>query len=86
MTYEQVQGLKLEVFRRLCGICLETFAEMVAVLEATAQKSASRKTLNVKHPESTADDVAERARILHVFLYCSIVGRGRIDSTSNHSD
>lgn len=38
MTYEQVQYLKPEAFKRLCGIRPETFAEMVAILEATAQQ------------------------------------------------
>ena len=38
MTYEQVQHLKPEAFKRLCGVRPETFAEMVNVLEAKARK------------------------------------------------
>lgn len=38
MTYEQVQHLKPEAFKRLCGVRRETFTEMVNVLEAKAQK------------------------------------------------
>ena len=38
MTYEQVQDLKPEAFKRLCGVRPETFAEMVAGLEATARQ------------------------------------------------
>lgn len=38
MTYEQVQDLKPEAFKRLCGIRPETFAEMVKVLEAKARQ------------------------------------------------
>lgn len=33
MIYEQVQHLKPEAFKRLCGVRPETFAEMVVVLE-----------------------------------------------------
>jgi len=38
MTYEQVQDLQPEAFKRLCGIRPETFAEMVTVLEAKARQ------------------------------------------------
>lgn len=38
MTYEQVQHLKPEAFKRLCGVRPETFAEMVSVLEAKARR------------------------------------------------
>lgn len=38
MTYEQVQDLKPEAFKRLCGVRPETFAEMVTVLEAKARQ------------------------------------------------
>lgn len=38
MTYEQVQHLKPEAFKRLCGVRPETFAEMVKVLEEKAQQ------------------------------------------------
>jgi hypothetical protein len=38
MAYKQVQHLKPEVFRRLCGARPETFAEMVAVLEEKARR------------------------------------------------
>jgi hypothetical protein len=38
MTYEQVQDLRPEAFKRLCGVRPETFAEMVAVLEAKARQ------------------------------------------------
>lgn len=34
MTYEQVQHLKPEAFKRLSGVRRETFAEMITVLEA----------------------------------------------------
>lgn len=37
MTYEQVQYLKPEAFKRLCGVRPETFAEMVTVLEEKAR-------------------------------------------------
>lgn len=37
MTYEQVQHLKPEAFKRLCGVRAETFSEMIAVLEEKAQ-------------------------------------------------
>jgi hypothetical protein len=33
MTYEQVQSLKPEAFKRFCGVGSTTFAEMVSVLE-----------------------------------------------------
>jgi len=33
MTYEQVQSLKPEAFKRLCGVGSTTFAEMVSVLK-----------------------------------------------------
>jgi hypothetical protein len=38
MTSEQVQDLKPEAFKRLCGVRPETFAEMVGVLEAKARQ------------------------------------------------
>ncbi|WP_445241942.1 hypothetical protein [Microcoleus vaginatus] len=36
MTYEQVQSLKPEAFKRLCGVGYTTFAEMVSVSQTTA--------------------------------------------------
>lgn len=38
MTYKQVQHLKPEAFRRLCGVRPKTFAEMVEVLEEKARR------------------------------------------------
>lgn len=38
MTYEQVQHLKPEAFKRLCGVRPATFREMVKVLEEKAQQ------------------------------------------------
>jgi hypothetical protein len=38
MTYEQIQDLRPETFKRLCGVHPETFAEMVTVLEAKARQ------------------------------------------------
>jgi hypothetical protein len=38
MTYEQVQHLKPDTFKRLCGVRPETFAEMVTVLEEKARQ------------------------------------------------
>ena len=38
MTYEQVQSLKPEAFKRLCGVGSTTFAEMVSVLEKQKRK------------------------------------------------
>ena len=38
MTYEQVQSLKPEAFKRLCGVGSTTFAEMVSVLEQQKRK------------------------------------------------
>lgn len=37
MTYEQVQHLKPEAFKRLCGVGPGTFSELVAVLEEKAR-------------------------------------------------
>ena len=42
MTYEQVKNLKPEDFKRLCGVRLETFAQMVEVVQAHSQ--AKQKT------------------------------------------
>ena len=38
MTYEQVQSLKPEAFKRLCGVGYTTSAEMVSVLQQQLQK------------------------------------------------
>ena len=38
MTYEQVKHLKLEEFKRLCGVRPETFAQMVRVLQDCKQQ------------------------------------------------
>jgi hypothetical protein len=38
MTYERVKHLKPEEFKRLSGVRLETFRQMVAVLEQAKQQ------------------------------------------------
>ncbi|WP_442932902.1 helix-turn-helix domain-containing protein, partial [Microcoleus sp. herbarium13] len=38
MTYEQVQSLKPEAFKRFCGVGSTTFDEMVSVLEEQKRK------------------------------------------------
>ncbi|MEG4057516.1 MULTISPECIES: hypothetical protein [unclassified Microcoleus] len=35
MTYEQLQSLKPEAFKKLCGVGSTTFAEMVSVKRTT---------------------------------------------------
>jgi len=38
MTYQQVQALKPEAFKRLCGVRPETSVEIVKVLKAKVQR------------------------------------------------
>lgn len=38
MIYEQVKHLKPEDFKRLCGVCPETFNQMVAVMQQAKQQ------------------------------------------------
>lgn len=42
MTYEQIKNLKPTEFKRLCGVCPETFKDMVKVL--AAEKVLQKKT------------------------------------------
>lgn len=42
MTYEQVKNLKLEDFKRLCGVRPETFNQMLEILRS--QKATKQKT------------------------------------------
>lgn len=71
MTYKQVQHLKPEAFKRLCGVRPETFAEMMRVLEAkVGTQTQTWATLKVEHSESIADGVAVLARKLCGRIIC----------------
>ena len=75
MTYEQVQHLKPEAFKRLCGVRPETFAEMVTVLEEKARhKRKPGRPSKLSIPNQVLMTLQKGARISHVFSHGSIVG------------
>ncbi|MBD2501131.1 hypothetical protein [Anabaena azotica] len=39
MTYEQVKSLKPEDFKRLCGVRLETFKQMLEIVRSQKEKN-----------------------------------------------
>jgi len=77
MTYEQVQELRPEAFKRLCGVRPETFTEMVTVLEEKArQKRKPGRPSKLSIPNQLLMTLQKGARVPYVFSYCSVVGSG----------
>jgi len=74
MTYEQVQSLKPEAFKRFCGVGSTTSAEMVSVLEQQQlQKLKPGRPPKLSLEDQVRADITILARVPHLFSHCSRV-------------
>lgn len=75
MTYEQVKNLKPELFKRLCGVRPETFAQMVTVVQQQAtQKRKPGRPSKVSIPDQVLMTLEKGARGAHLLSYRSGLG------------
>ena len=72
MTYEQVQSLKPEAFKRLCGVGYTTFAEMVSVLkQQQLRETETRSSASTELRRSGTTGITILARVSYLLSHCS---------------
>ena len=72
MIYEQVQSLKPEAFKRLCGVGYTTFAEMLSVKRTTeTQETQTRSSAKTELRRSGTTGVTILARVPYLLSHCS---------------